>query len=81
MTVESIRRALEVKAAAIISGGIDDQDLKELLGYDLGVAITGRESLGITVIVTEGFGEIAMAERTHRLLASHGGREASACKA
>ena len=77
MTVESIRRALEVKAAAIISGGIDDQDLKELLGYDLGVAITGRESLGITVIVTEGFGEISMADRTYAMLREFEGREAS----
>ncbi|MDG2200290.1 MAG: hypothetical protein P8K80_03810 [Phycisphaerales bacterium] len=77
MTVESIRRAMEVKAAAIISGGIDDQDLKELLGYDLGVAITGRESLGITVIVTEGFGEISMADRTYAMLREFEGREAS----
>ncbi|MBG82978.1 MAG: hypothetical protein CMJ40_00355 [Phycisphaerae bacterium] len=77
MTVEAIRRAREVKAAGIISGGIDDQDLKELLGYDLGVAITGREDLGITVIVTEGFGEIAMAERTHAMLREFEGREAS----
>ncbi len=77
MTVEAIRRAREVKAVGIISGGIDDQDLKELLGYDLGVAITGREDLGITVIVTEGFGEIAMAERTHAMLRDFEGREAS----
>ena len=77
MTVDAIRRALEVKAAAIISGGIDDQDLKELLGYDLGVAITGRENLGITVIVTEGFGEISMAERTYAMLKEFEGREAS----
>jgi hypothetical protein len=77
MTVEAIRRAREVNAAGIISGGIDDQDLKELLGYDLGVAITGRENLGITVIVTEGFGEIAMAERTHAMLCELEGEEAS----
>ncbi|MDG2093709.1 MAG: hypothetical protein P8J89_00365 [Phycisphaerales bacterium] len=77
MTVEAIQRAREVKAAGIISGGIDDQDLKELLGYDLGVAITGRENLGITVIVTEGFGEIAMADRTYAMLREFEGRVAS----
>ena len=77
MTVEAIEKAREVGAAAIISGGIDDQDLKTLLGYDLGVAITGREELGITVIVTEGFGEIAMAERTFSMLGAHVGNEAS----
>ena len=77
MTVAAIKRAQSVGASAIISGGIDDQDLKQLLGYDLGVAITGRENLGITVIVTEGFGEIAMAERTFKLLRGHEGYETS----
>ena len=46
----------------------DDSDLKEILGYDLGVAITGTERIGLTLIVTEGFGDIAMAERTFDLL-------------
>jgi len=70
MTAGAIRRAIEVGVAGIISGGIDDHDLKEILGYDLGVAITGTEKLGITVIVTEGFGDIAMAEKTFDLFKS-----------
>jgi hypothetical protein len=77
MTVAAIKKAQDVGAAAIISGGMDDQDLKNLLGYDLGVAITGREDLGITVILTEGFGEIAMAERTFGMLRDHEGDETS----
>ena len=77
MTVEALRKAIDVGAAAVVSGGIDDQDLKELLGKDLGVAITGSEQIGITVIVTEGFGDIAMAARTWRLLAEKAGRRAS----
>lgn len=77
MTHAAIRRGIEVGAAAIVSGGIDDQDLRTVLGYDLGVAVTGSESVGITLVVTEGFGEIAMAAATHRLLASHEGDEAA----
>lgn len=77
MTVAAVRRAREVGAKAIVSGGIDDADLKAFLGYDLGVAITGSEKMGITVIVTEGFGEIAMAERTFRLFKAQEGRSAS----
>ena len=77
MTAAALKRAIEVGAAAVVSGGIDDQDLKELLGRDLGVAITGNETIGITVIVTEGFGDIAMASRTWRLLADKAGRTAS----
>jgi len=76
-TIEAITRAIDVGAAALVSGGIDDHDLKEFLGYDLGVAITGSEDKGITLIVTEGFGDIAMARRSWDMLASHEGREAS----
>lgn len=74
MTVEAIRKAKDIGAAAIISGGIDDQDLKDFLGYDLGVAITGSERVGLTFIITEGFGDIAMATRTHQLLCSMAGK-------
>ena len=77
VTGDAVRRAIEVGASAIIAGGIDDHDLREILGYDLGVAVTGTEKLGTTVIVTEGFGDIAMARRTFDLLASHDGHEAS----
>ena len=77
MTAAAIAKAKAVGAAAVISGGIDDQDLRDFLGHDIGVAVTGSERMGITLIVTEGFGSIAMAERTFALLASHAGRTAS----
>jgi hypothetical protein len=77
MTAEAIKKAQLVGAAAVVSGGLDDADLKEILGYDLGVAITGTERIGLTVIVTEGFGEISMAGRTFDLLRSNEGRQAS----
>lgn len=77
MTGAAVRKAIEVGAAAVVSGGMDDQDLRDILGYDLGVAITGSERIGLTLVITEGFGEIAMAERTFRLLASREGNEAA----
>jgi len=76
MTATAIARARAVGAAAVVSGGIDDADLRDFLGHDLGVAITGSEKCGLTLIITEGFGEIAMARRTFALLAGHQGREA-----
>ena len=77
MTDKAIKKAKSVGVAAVVSGGMDDQDLKEFLGYDLGVAITGNEDVGLTVIVTEGFGEIAMATRTFNLLRSREGDSAA----
>src|SRR5690606_2906401 len=73
MTGDAVRKAISLQAAAVVSGGMDDADLRAILGYDLGVAVTGSEQLGTTLVVTEGFGEIAMAERTFRLLAEHAG--------
>jgi hypothetical protein len=71
-----ILRARERGAAALVAGGISDADLRRLLGHDLGVAITGSEDVGITVIVTEGFGVLGMAAKTFDLLASLQGRKA-----
>jgi hypothetical protein len=77
VTGAAIRKAAQVGASAVVAGGIDDQDLKDILGYDLGVAVTGTEMIGTTVIVTEGFGDIAMARRTFDLLREHSGRDVS----
>jgi hypothetical protein len=78
VTQEAVRQAISVGVAAIVTGGIDDHDLREILGYDLGVAITGSEQIGLTLVITEGFGDIAMAARTHRLLCEHAGQLAAA---
>jgi hypothetical protein len=77
VTAEALDRAKTVGVSAIITGGIDDQDLRDFLGYDLGVATTGSETAGLTLIITEGFGEIAMAGRTHELLVSRAGSDAA----
>jgi hypothetical protein len=73
MTGTAIRKAVSVGAAAVVSGGMDDADLRDILGYDLGVAVTGSEHIGTTLVITEGFGSIAMADRTYRLFAEHAG--------
>ncbi len=77
VSAKALHQARQLGISAIVTGGIDDQDLREFLGYDLGVAITGSESLGLTLILTEGFGEIGMQERCWRLLSSHEGRLAA----
>jgi len=74
---ETVLRARALGVRALVVGGFDDRDLRELLGRDLGVAITGQEELGITLVLTEGFGRIGMAARTWDLLNTHAGRVAS----
>ena len=77
VTTAVLRKAIAQGVKAVVVGGFDDYDLRQLLGYDLGVAITGSEELGITLIVTEGFGSIPMAARTFELLRSCEGRRVS----
>jgi len=68
VTDEAIGKAIESGVVGIISSGIESADLTDLLGYDIGVAITGQEELGITLIITEGFGKMRMPEKVFRLL-------------
>jgi hypothetical protein len=77
LTLRALRRCVELGAAGVICGGFAYQDVKALLGYDIGVAITGHEKLATTLLITEGFGRIAMARATFELLASHDGKHAS----
>lgn len=72
-----LKEAIRLGVRAVIVGGFDDRDLRDLLGYDLGVAITGQETLGLSLVLTEGFGRITMAERTFNLLKKLEGREAA----
>lgn len=77
MTYEALERATAVGALGIIAGGIRDVDLIQYLGYDIGVAITGQEQIPLTLMLTEGFGRLTMAERTFALLKTVEGKTAS----
>lgn len=75
---DAIEAAVANGAKAIVAGGIEDATLRKFLGYDIGVAITGSENKGLTVIATEGFGQMRMAQKTFDLLKSLEGKTASA---
>jgi hypothetical protein len=77
VTYDALMRARELGVAAVVAGGLDDLDLRRLLGRDLGVAITGSEDLGFTLVLTEGFGRIRMSDRAWGLLVARTGRLAS----
>lgn len=77
ITIDVFNKAREIGVKGIVAGGIGDADLRNLLGYDLGVAITGSEDIGLTLVVTEGFGQMTMAEKTFSLLKSKDGAKTS----
>ncbi len=80
-TLGALRRAAEVGVAAVVTGGVHALDLGAFLGEEIGVAVTGAEEIGFTLVVTEGFGQVAMARRTFRLLGEKEGFIASVCGA
>ena len=65
---EVFNRAKKIGVSGIITGGFDYQNLSKILGFSLGVAITGSEQIGPSIMITEGFGNISMAKRTFSLL-------------
>lgn len=77
LSAATMAHAKELGIVGLVVGGIHDKDLRALLGYDLGVAITGTEQVGFTLILTEGFGTIPMAPKTFALLSAHAGQKAS----
>jgi len=77
ITVDAVIRAREAEVTGIVVGSIENSVLDFILGEPIGVAITGQEEVGFTLIVTEGFGDLKMAERTYSLLKSFEGKNAS----
>jgi biotin carboxyl carrier protein len=77
VTLEAIKKGAEYGVACIVSGGVRHEDLTSFTGEEVGVAITGQEELGITLIITEGFGNMVMSQSTFDLLSSFEGYDAS----
>ncbi len=65
------------EVAAVVVGSIDSATLRAFVGYDIGVSITGDEQVPFTLIITEGFGELAISKRITELAKALSGRRAS----
>lgn len=77
ISLSAYKKAIQLKVAGVVVGGFNYYDLEDILGYTLGVAITGSEDLATSLIVTEGYGKIRMGSQTFDLLKEHHGKFAS----
>ena len=77
LSYKAFIKAQHIGAIGIVVGGFNYSDIKKIIGYDIGVAITGQEDIDTTLIITEGFGEVHMADQTFNLLKTHEGKMAS----
>lgn len=74
VTGAALRRATELGAAGVITGGIHDRDLTDFLGQETVLADTTALAAPLTIVVTGGFGRLAMARGAFDLLHAHLGR-------
>ncbi|MCX8184187.1 MAG: hypothetical protein RMI56_04820 [Sulfolobales archaeon] len=77
ITYEALEKARKVGVAGVVVGGAKITDLERILGYRIGVAITGRENIGFTIVLTEGFGRLPMSRRAFEIFEENEGREAA----
>ena len=76
-TSAALAKAAKAGAVGCITGSIDDRALREYVGYDIGVALTGDENVAMTLIITEGFGSLPISERVLSTLRSINGEVVS----
>lgn len=75
-TSAALAEAARLGVKAVVCGSVDSATLREFVGHEIGVSITGDEDVPFTFIVTEGFGHLALSERIAVLA-----KEFSACQA
>ena len=77
VTNEALQKALEVGVAGVVTGTASYFNLVDSLGVKLGIGITGQENIGMTVILMEGFGTLAMRDHAWQTLKALEGKRAS----
>lgn len=73
----TLDKAVKVGVSGVVVGNIKHKDLYDFLGYQIGVAVTGNENLGLTLIIQECFGKMGMAHKTFELFEKADGRMSS----
>jgi hypothetical protein len=76
-TNESLAKAVETGVRAVVTGTVNYLNLTRSLGVKLGVGITGQEDVDMTVVLMEGFGQLAMRQEIWDVLKALEGFPAS----
>jgi hypothetical protein len=74
---QALKEAARRGAKGFLTGGVDGQALRDYLGYDIGIALTGDEDISMSLIITEGFGPLPLSKRVSSLLEKHNGATVS----
>jgi hypothetical protein len=74
---EAIAYVKSHQASAVVTGSISAETLRQFVGYEIGVSITGDEDVPFSLIITEGFGRLAISPRVMDLATKLNGKFAS----
>jgi len=66
-----LKKAEELELNGVISASIDNKDLINFIGEEIGVALTGNEKIPFPYILTEGFGDFEMCADYKEFLKEH----------
>ncbi|MBN2719360.1 MAG: hypothetical protein JXX14_26150 [Deltaproteobacteria bacterium] len=79
VTNDALASWREAGAIGVVTPSIDGDELYRFCGDALNLAATGDEDIGMTLVVTEGFGRVPMAKHTMCVLSGCIGQEVSMC--
>ncbi len=77
VSLAAVQKARDEGAVGIITGGVNNLDLVQVLGKEISVGITGgKDGLEFGMVVMEGFGEMPMNEKAWEVLTKSSGQPA-----
>jgi len=62
INIEILKKLKESKVKGVIAASINNLDLVEFIGREIGVALTGNELIPFPLILTEGFGDFSLSQ-------------------
>ncbi|MBN1948365.1 MAG: glutamate mutase L, partial [Candidatus Cloacimonetes bacterium] len=72
--LDFLKRAQQKKAGGVIASSLNNRQLVEFIGTEIGVALTGNEDIPFPIILTEGFGNFTMNGQYQQILQAHNGK-------
>ncbi|MCE5196110.1 MAG: hypothetical protein LLG09_03135 [Negativicutes bacterium] len=76
LTYEAMQKALQVGAAGIICGGAHNIDIVRLLGHEVRPGMMNQD-IKLTLVITEGMGQIPMRQQFFQTVAAYEGKTVS----
>ena len=75
--IELLQKLLNYHVKGLIVPSISSNTLKDFLGYDIGIAVTGDENIDMTIVITEGFGKMKFNPKIVKILNKNLNKRAS----